>query len=316
VSDGPGDGGLMEFETPQQLAGRLNLGREELCQRLLTSLILHAPYPRWNTRSPVSEPGLAFLERLWDLSGFGAWPGDEVRFVDEFELAPRHDGEKGGAPDQAVLWSDRVWMIELKTEVRSHLATQVPGYLELARYHFPDAAIGLTYLTPPMVYDYQPSEPWARYAHVSWPQVAPALREVWAAPESLGQRAVVDGLLRAIERMEEEPPTAFLAALGSGLAPAPPPVVDAIAVALELATATAEDGGQRALDHEVGDLEDLLELRLEVRDRLAASPDGSPLPRVQPWIWNAATTDGAALTDAGRRTGAELRLSRYRRARY
>ena len=77
------------LETPQQLAGRLHLGREELCQRLLTSLILHAPYPRWNARSPVSAPGLAFLERLRELSGFGGWPDGEVRFVDEFELPRR-----------------------------------------------------------------------------------------------------------------------------------------------------------------------------------------------------------------------------------
>ena len=306
----------MEFETPKLLAGRLRLGREELCQRLLTSLILHAPYPRWNTRSPVSAPGLAFLERLWELSGFGDWPGGDVQFVDEFELPRRHDGEKGGAPDQAVLWPDRVWIIELKTEVASHRATQIPSYLELARHHFPDAAINLTYLTPPMVYAFEPSATWARYAHVSWPQIAPALREVWAAPESPGQREVVDGLLRAIERMDQERPADFLAALRSGPAPAPTPAIDLAASALELAAATAEDGEQRALDQEVADLEDLLELRLEVRDRLAASPDGSSLRRVRPWIWNAATTDGVALTDAGERNGAELRLSRYRQALY
>lgn len=306
----------MEFETPQQLAGRLSLGREELCQRLLTSLILHAPYPRWNTRSSVSAPGLAFLERLWELSGFGVWPGGDVLFVDEFELPRRHDGEKGGAPDQAVLWPDRVWIIELKTEVASHRATQIPSYLELARHHFPDASIDLTYLTPPMGYAFEPSAPRARYAHVSWPQVAPALGEVWASPTVPGQREVVDGLLRAIEKMDQERPADFLAALRSGPVPAPTPAVDLVAAALELAAATAEDGEQRALDHEVADLEDLLELRLEVRERLADSPDGSSLRTVRPWIWNAATTDGVALTDAGERTGAELRLSRYRQALY
>jgi hypothetical protein len=40
----------MTFETPAQLLARLRLGREEFCQRLLTSLILHGPYPRWNTK--------------------------------------------------------------------------------------------------------------------------------------------------------------------------------------------------------------------------------------------------------------------------
>lgn len=36
----------MALETPAQLFGRLKLGREEFCQRLLTSLLLGAPYPK------------------------------------------------------------------------------------------------------------------------------------------------------------------------------------------------------------------------------------------------------------------------------
>jgi len=138
------DWGPVTYETPQQLASRLHLGREELCQRLLTVLILDAPYPRWNTRSSVSESGLAFLRELWAMSGFSAWPGDQVLFVDEFELPRRHEREKGAAPDYGVLWDDRVWMIELKTEVVSHRATQIPGYLDLAGHHYPDASVDLT----------------------------------------------------------------------------------------------------------------------------------------------------------------------------
>ena len=167
-----------------------------------------------------------------------------------------------------------------------------------------------------MVYAFEPSQPWARYAHVSWPEVAPVLREVWARPESPGQGAVVHGLLTAIEGMEVESPTEFLDALRSGPGPAPAPWVDPVVLALELAAATAEEGEQRALDLEVGDLEELLGLRLEVRERLAASPDGSMLRTVRPWIWNVATNDAQALSEAGERLGAELRLSRYRQALY
>jgi hypothetical protein len=306
----------VEYETPQQLANRLHLGREELCQRLLTMLILDAPYPRWNTRSSVCERGLAFLRELWELSGFSSWPGDELLFVDEFELPRRHEREKGGAPDYGVLWDDRVWMIELKTEVASHRATQIPGYLDLARHHHPDASIDLTYLTPPMAYDFRGSGDAVRYAQVTWPQLDPVLRSVWSEPRESGQRAVVNGLLRAIDRMEAEPPAEFLTALRSRSVPAPAAAANPVQVALELAAATAEDGILRALDHDARDLEDLLELRLEVREQLAASPVGSPLRTVMPWIWNAATTDGLALVPAGERTGAELRLSRYREAVY
>ena len=306
----------MEYETPQQLANRLQLGREELCQRLLTTLILDAPYPRWNTRSSVSESGLAFLRELWALSGFSAWPGDQLLFVDEFELPRRHEREKGGAPDYGVLWDDRVWMIELKTEVASHRATQIPGYLDLARHHYPDASIDLTYLTPPMAYDFRTSGHAVRYAQVSWPQLAPVLRSVWSEPRDSGQREVVGGLRRAIDRMEEERPAEYLAALRGGHLPEPAAAFDPVEAALELAAATADDGVQRALDHDARDLEDLLQLRLQVREQLADSPAGSPLRTVMPWIWNAATTDGVALASSGERTGAELRLSRYREALY
>ena len=76
----------MEYETPTSLASRLRLGREEFLQRLLTTLILDAPYPRWNTRSTPSPEGIAFLESLWVLSGFDDWPAGAPAFVDEFDL--------------------------------------------------------------------------------------------------------------------------------------------------------------------------------------------------------------------------------------
>lgn len=37
---------MSAFEDPASLLGRLKLGREEYCQRLLTMLILDGPYPR------------------------------------------------------------------------------------------------------------------------------------------------------------------------------------------------------------------------------------------------------------------------------
>src|SRR5688500_4426488 len=103
----------MEFETPAQLLGRLKLGREEYCQRLLTTLILHAPYPRWNARSLPAPAGLDFLRGLYERNFGESWPNGTAVFVDEFELPPRHDAEKGGAPDHAVIWDDRLWLIEL-----------------------------------------------------------------------------------------------------------------------------------------------------------------------------------------------------------
>ena len=78
----------MELEPPRSLLRRLKIGREEFCQRLLTMLILEAPYPRWNSRSIPSRSGFRFLRALHDASFSQPWPGDTAEFVDEFELPP------------------------------------------------------------------------------------------------------------------------------------------------------------------------------------------------------------------------------------
>src|SRR5262245_17362923 len=138
----------MEFETPSQLHARLKLGREEFCQRLLTSLILNGPYPRWNTRSTLSPRGRAFLRKLHEMSYADGWSDEGCVFVDEFELPPRSDSERGGARDYAVLWDDALWLIELKTERASHRHSQISGYFDLALASHPGSYVDLTYLTP------------------------------------------------------------------------------------------------------------------------------------------------------------------------
>src|SRR4051812_4594663 len=132
------------YESPASLAARLKIGREEFAQRLLTSLILDGPYPRWNTRSAPSELGMQFLTKFDERSFGSAHAPIDCEFVDELELLGRNDAEVGGAPDYAVLWADRVWIIELKTEAGSHRRDQIPSYFDLAAHHFPDALIDIT----------------------------------------------------------------------------------------------------------------------------------------------------------------------------
>jgi hypothetical protein len=270
----------VRFETPTQLLARLKLGREEYCQRLLTTLLLHAPYPRWNTRSVLAPIGAAFLRDLYGRSFGSRWPDRAPIFVDEFELPPRHDAEKGGAPDYALLWDDRLWLIELKTEKASHRASQIPGYFELAHHHYPAARIDLTYVTPPMAAAFQPDPSWARYAHVTWAEVGVLVRAHWLVPTDPGQREVVEGLLGAIDSLHLTP-TQWRAALAADAAIASPledaradhdlAVAEPADQAMELAAATAQDGVQRALDFVPTDLENLLAVRLQVRERLASS---------------------------------------------
>jgi secreted PhoX family phosphatase len=79
---------------------------------------------------------------------------------------------------------------------------------------------------------------------------------------------------------------------------------------LVLAAASADDGMQRAIGLETGGLDALHELRLRLRRELRGGE--SSLSVVQPWLWSQQTSGGKAMTDAGLRTGYELRLSRSR----
>jgi hypothetical protein len=308
------------LETPHELAGRLRLGREEFCQRLLTSLILDGPYPTWNTPSVPSPRGVEFLRCLYELSFHDVWPGDGGMFIDEFELPPRTDVEKGGAPDWAVSWPDRLWLVELKTERASHRAGQIPGYFTLAKHHYPTLCVDLTYLTPPLSYTFA-APPETRYAHVVWPEVVTVIADVWAA--AIEDRASVrDGLVRVLESLDH------LSSEWRSMVGHPTPVTDAmdasaelvapdlaVETAIRLAADVAADGEQRALDVSLGSLDDLLALRLDVRDVLASAPKDSMLRCVLPWLWRPAS-GGQALTNVGATTGMELRLSRYATARY
>lgn len=65
----------MEFETPNELLGRLKLGREreEYCQRLLTTLILHGLEARDAlAATPAGSPLRHELPWIWQPSSLGA----------------------------------------------------------------------------------------------------------------------------------------------------------------------------------------------------------------------------------------------------
>lgn len=309
----------MRFETPGELAARLKLGREEFMQRLLTTLILHAPYPSWNTAKQPSESGLEFLELLYQSQFDDGWPGGAPVFVDECELPARSDDERGAAPDYAVIWPDRIWIIELKSERASHRPDQLPYYFELAHHHHPGRRVDLTYLTPPMSAHQEAPGDWARFSHTTWDDVVPIVRKVWRVTGSESQQAVVEGLIHAIDKLGM-PAAEWRATMAPSRAEEP--VLTSVAPtstvtpALDVVDATASDGQQRAFNAYAGDLDDLLELRLQVREAVVASAPSSPRRHVVPWIWKAATTDGSPMTDAGRESGMELRFSRYRKPKY
>lgn len=300
----------MSIEDPHRLLGRLKLGREEYCQRLLTMLILDDAYPRWNTPSTPSPDGLRFLGLLEQLSfgETGSWK-DPV-FVDELDLPKRTDWEQGGAPDQSLQDSDRLWLIELKTEAGSHRPGQIPLYFELGQHHYPRHRIDITYLTGPLSKPAPPTPPACRFAHVTWAEVMPLVREVWAerAPT---HRAIVDALSDVLDKLGAKWPEWRANRLELGNRREPQPVNPA-AEAFELARLTAADHEQRGVDFAPANLEELQALRLEVQQRIQGSANSS-LQHVRPWLWRWAS-QGQPLTGAGRETGYELRLSWYQKS--
>lgn len=296
----------MEIEGPDELLRRLRLGREEYLQRLLTMLILEAPYPRWNSRSRPCDRGLRFLEALEQLSFRMVSSWSEPHFVDELDLPRRHDDEPGSSPDWALLDAERLWMIELKTEAGSHRTAQLPAYYELARHHFPAHRIDLTYLTGPLAKDPPVVPGGSRYAHVTWDDVFPLVADTWS--ESYHEHVVMIGVVLAglgtpwtqwrAQRLAASDLADSDLAAWSG---APDPV----AAGIELARETALDHQQRALDVPLDDLETLQRVRIELRDTLLDEPD---LASVKPWLWQP-TSGGRPLTSNGAEVGYELRLS-------
>lgn len=86
---------------------------------------------------------------------------------------------------------------------------------------------------------------------------------------------------------------------------------------MDLIRETATDGEQRALDADLGSLEDLQALRLAARELIVGSPIASDVRHVMPWLWSGPDrTKGTALTAAGAEYGYELRFSRYQRPAY
>ena len=149
----------------------------------------------------------------------------------------------------------------------------------------------------------------SRYAHVYWDQVGPHVLECFKdVPD--GASKLVTELETTLGSLDAEDVTTWRTR-ASASKTAPTVATSNVDAAWSLAELTAQDGKQRALDRLVASLEELLELRLEMRDALRAHPD-SALRRVMPWIWQPSST-GHPLTESGRITGYELRFSLYKK---
>jgi len=299
------------YEDIRQLLTRRKLWREESLQFVLTCLIVGGVYPQWGTRSRPSTRGIEFLRRL-HVRVFGHDPDSPCEvFVDEFELSRRHEAERSGWPDWAMLWPDRLWMVELKTEAASHRPDQLPHYISLAAHHYPHSAIDLTYLTGPLNKPAPVVRAGQRYHHIGWTEILPLLEEVWADDEPAAKAYV-----SAAQEL--------IASLGTPWTEWRAEWITEEAIAIDvkgpaewrqdlwgMIVATADDGKQRAYEALTESGEGLEDLRDQARELIMAAPQGSGTKHVLPWIWSSQTSGGQPLTSLGQQLGAELRFSRY-----
>ena len=320
----------MQYESPTSVLRRLKLGREEFCQRLVTTLIVGGTYPRWNSRSIPTAQGVEFLRLLDELSFGEATPPPAEVFVDELELSPRVEMEKGGAPDWAVIWPGRLWMIELKTEAGSHRREQLPYYFELGSHHFPGRPVDITYITGPLTQPGPAVGHGQRYAHLTWTQVMPLVRDAWGSDPNPSVVAYVDalgsvvaglGVSWADQRASLAPPLEAVPIQpaapdhGSSVDASPTSGTPTGPDLLHLIEATAADGEQRGVPSDSASLDDVLALRAAARDLILQAPSDSPIHRVMPWLWSGPDiTLGKPLTPGGAEHGYEVRLSRYAKA--
>jgi hypothetical protein len=283
----------MAWEDPDMLLKK-KLGREEYCQRMLTSLILGRTYPHWNSRNRPSENGMLFLCRLHE-KAFRTRLEGQCDFVDEFELPPKHDDEKGGAPDYAVFSAKNLLIIELKTEVGSHREGQLPSYAELAAHHYPGLQIEIIYITPDMETTVSAALGNVPFKHLFWSEIATLVQQCWGNSLHAGEGLLNEALQREIASLKTPARRFRMNA-------------QIIREAIRLSPMVQETGVQSGIEVTAGGLEDLMYLRVRIREMLART-DG--VKNVRPWIWYAKTSGGTALTTQGHEVGCELRLSRY-----
>lgn len=301
---------------------------------MLTTLIVGGDPPPWNEPRTPSEQGVRFLQLL-DAAAHGEEPKMPAAPVPaafvEYLLPKLEESAMNGWPDWAVLWPDRAWVIELKSEAGSHREDQLPYYLRLAAAAHPSCRVDLTYITGPLNKPAPLLGEGQRYSHLQWTEVLPLVVKVWGADGRPEVRAYVRAVRTVIENLTMLRPSeqrlAFTGPLPAGQlpaeethgptaspsvtasAPSSTPIVASADGLLHLAQATAADGRQRGTG--ATSPADLGLLRDSARALIDTLPDDDATRYVMPWLWKTDSTTGKALTPEGAEFGYELRFSRY-----
>jgi hypothetical protein len=301
-------------EDPATLITGKNYGSEGTAQRYLCALMINGSNYGYHKSWPLTERGVRFVAELY-ARAFDSAPTGAPQFWNELNLLAVEASDKQ-AVDYGFLWPEVHFLVELKTLGGSHRRGQLAEYLRRARHHSPDQAIDLLYLTQPMTAatpDLTPEG--CRYAHLSWPDALEAAESVWAASDD---PRVVRCLTLLRGHLEAEGALAGVTTRRKAVGNRPTTSADALPEqwlrvvdgAVMTAAKTAA-GGRHAVDVPLDLVADedfqtrLMQVRQILEARIASAPE---LAGVTVWQWTS-TSSGLAYTEAGSRTGLELRLT-------
>lgn len=314
----------MATNFPNVITERLRLwrqGRDAYVHRMLTLLFLGRSPDPWNLPCRLSNSGARFLSLLDEVLFGEEWETPE-EFYWEYKLPKRPEDKENGWPDFAALWTDRVLMFELRTEVGSHRDAQVDWYLQLGAHNYGGRAIDLVYVTPdPIVGKTAALPDLARVRNCSWTEMAKVIEVAWG--KTTGREAanalVFAQYLEEIGKVKDAP--AALPSLGaktrkkqlsSDALDGPGETLDEPTweQIVETLYSVAEDGEERALELPLVASESAKELRRRIRGDIDVSDDLRDVARdLEMWIWHE-RQGGEALSEAGLESGSEIRVSK------
>lgn len=193
-------GRLPNLMVEQDVRYWVSQSREVFVQHAVASLLVAGTVQGWNRPHELAEEGLSFIDRLdGELFPPRRKTGTPAFYVN-LALHPGEGSAEGGLPDLAVLWRDRLLLVELKTEPGSETEGQIDKYAALGTHHYPGHVVDLVYLTPREM-GRPPRAPGVGYANVTLATAGPWLQAAWkdaAAEDAWAVDQFVD-YLRVLE---------------------------------------------------------------------------------------------------------------------
>jgi len=166
-------------------------GLESWAHYMLSSILAGGRPPGWNKPHTPSAFG-EDLVRLIDEQAFGTSRPDRPELYWEFKLNKRPEDAQNGWPDNAFVWSDRLLMIEIKTEPGSVRDGQVSWYLQLGDVNHPGRQVDLLFLTRDPVAAPQDIPAGARYANLTWADLVETVRPLADLMDDADRSVVVE----------------------------------------------------------------------------------------------------------------------------